>query len=143
MRLNRLGFTLIEMLIVITTIGLLTAVALPKIGRQIRSYRLGRAAGVVAGDLENAFSMAARQRKPLRLSLSGGTYTVADRTGGTVRLTRRGDREYGVASMAFSASPLDIFPSGIASAADTVTLSNGDASRRITVSKAGQVRILR
>jgi len=46
--------------------------ARPKIGRQIQSYWLGRASVVVAGDLENAFTIAARQRKPVRLALSGG-----------------------------------------------------------------------
>jgi hypothetical protein len=50
----------------------LAAVAWPKIGRQIQSYWLGRASVVVAGDLENAFTIAARQRKPVRLALSGG-----------------------------------------------------------------------
>jgi prepilin-type N-terminal cleavage/methylation domain-containing protein len=145
MRLDRRGFTMIESLIVITAIGLLTAVAVPKIGRQIRSYRVGRATVVVAGDMENAFSMAARERKPLRLTLSGGTYTLADRTGGTTRLTRNltADPDFGVASMTFSTSPLDVFPSGVASAADTVTLTNGTVSRQITVSKAGQVRVVR
>src|SRR6476646_6651885 len=99
---------MIEAVIVIAALGLITATALPKIGRQIRAYRLGRAAVVVAGDLENAFSIAGRERKPVRLSLSGGTYTVADRSGGTVRLTRNltGDPEYAVATVTFSTSPL-------------------------------------
>src|SRR3954468_12986986 len=34
----RRGFTLIEMIIVITALGLLLAVGVPKIGRQISSY---------------------------------------------------------------------------------------------------------
>ena len=145
MRCQRLGFTMIECLIVITALGLITASAVPKIGRQIRNYRLGRATVVVAGDLENAFSIAGRQRKPVRLSLSGGTYTVADRSGGTVRMTRNltGDADYGVRAVAFSTSPLDIFPNGVASAPDTVTISNGTASRQITLTRAGQVRVVR
>jgi type II secretory pathway pseudopilin PulG len=142
---KRLGFTMIEAVIVIAALGLITATALPKIGRQIRAYRLGRAAVVVAGDLENAFSIAGRERKPVRLSLSGGTYTVADRSGGTVRLTRNltGDPEYAVATVTFSTSPLDIFPTGVASAADTVTITNGPVSRQVTLTQAGQVRVVR
>jgi type II secretory pathway pseudopilin PulG len=142
---KRLGFTMIEAVIVIAALGLITATALPKIGRQIRAYRLGRAAFVVAGDLENAFSIAGRERKPVRLSLSGGTYTVADRSGGTVRLTRNltGDPEYAVATVTFSTSPLDIFPTGVASAADTVTITNGPVSRQVTLTQAGQVRVVR
>jgi prepilin-type N-terminal cleavage/methylation domain-containing protein len=145
MRLGRSGFTMIELVIVIAAFALLAAVALPKIGRQIRNYRLGRASVVVAGDLENAFAIAARQRKPVRLSLSSGTYTVADRTGGTVRLQRplTTDRDFGVSSVSFSTAPVDIFPSGIASAPLTVTLANGSVSRQITVSAAGQVRVVR
>jgi len=136
---------MIEAVIVIAALGLITATALPKIGRQIRAYRLGRAAVVVAGDLENAFSIAGRERKPVRLSLSGGTYTVADRSGGTVRLTRNltGDPEYAVATVTFSTSPLDIFPTGVASAADTVTITNGPVSRQVTLTQAGQVRVVR
>lgn len=145
MQCKRLGFTMIEAVIVIAALGLITATALPKIGRQIRAYRLGRAAFVVAGDLENAFSIAGRERKPVRLSLSGGTYTVADRSGGTVRLTRNltGDPEYAVATVTFSTSPLDIFPTGVASAADTVTITNGPVSRQVTLTQAGQVRVVR
>lgn len=145
MQCKRLGFTMIEAVIVIAALGLITATALPKIGRQIRAYRLGRAAVVVAGDLENAFSIAGRERKPVRLSLSGGTYTVADRSGGTVRLTRNltGDPEYAVATVTFSTSPLDIFPTGVASAADTVTITNGPVSRQVTLTQAGQVRVVR
>jgi hypothetical protein len=81
----------------------------------------------------------------VRLSLSGGTYTVADRTGGTVRLQRplTTDRDFGVATVSFSTAPVDIFPSGIASAPLTVTLASGSVSRQITMSAAGQVRVVR
>ena len=37
---------------------------------------------------------------------------------------------------------IDVFPSGIASAPLTVTIASGGWSRQITLSTAGQVRIL-
>ncbi|MGH7628021.1 MAG: GspH/FimT family protein [Gemmatimonadales bacterium] len=99
----------------------------------------------MAGDLELAFSMAARQRKPMRVDLAGTTYTIADRAGGTVRFRRPlgPDSEYRVQTVTFSADPVDVFPSGVASSADTVTLTSGPAVRRIVKSPAGQVRIHR
>ncbi len=138
---------MIECLIVVTTVSLLAALAVPKIGQQIRSYRLGRSAGVVAGDLEQASALAGRQRKPIRLTYSSGTYTLADRSGGTVRLTRRlsVDADYGVRAVTMSPSAtVDFFPSGVTSlsATDTITIADGAVSRRITLSPAGQVRIL-
>jgi prepilin-type N-terminal cleavage/methylation domain-containing protein len=143
----RRGFTLIEMIIVITALGLLLAVGVPKIGRQVNQYRLGRTAVVVAGDLEQALSLAARSRKPIRFSCcTSGTYTLAERNTGTTRLTRNlvNDRDYGVRTVTTSATPIDFFPSGLTSltATDTITISNPAGSRRITLTPAGQVRIL-
>ncbi|HEU4649241.1 MAG TPA: GspH/FimT family pseudopilin [Gemmatimonadales bacterium] len=141
------GFTLIEMIIVITALGLLLAVGVPKVGRQISRYRLGRTAVVVAGDLEQALSMAARSRKPIRFACcSSGTYTLTERNTGTTRLTRNlaKDSDYGVRTVTASTSPIDFFPSGLTSltATETITISNPAGSRRITLTPAGQVRIL-
>lgn len=140
---------MIEALIVVTALGLILAIGIPRIGRQIQRYRLGRTTVVVAEDLEQAMSLAGRGRKPIRLTCtcSSGTYTLADRSGGTVRLTRSlsADPDYGVRTLAISPSTtIDFFPSGLTSlsATDTFTISNPAGTRRITLSPAGQVRIL-
>jgi prepilin-type N-terminal cleavage/methylation domain-containing protein len=142
---NQRGFSLPEAMQVVVVLGLLAAITGPPVARQLRSHRVGQAANVVAGDLELAFSMAARQRKPMRVAVTGTTYTIADRAGGTVRFQRQlgADSEYRLQSVTFSASPVDVFPSGVASSADTVTLTSGNAIRRIVMTPAGQVRILR
>ena len=132
-------------MLTVVILGLVVAITGPPVARQIRQYRVGQAANVVAGDLELAFSMAARQRKPMRVTRTGTSYTIADRAGGTVRFRRAlgQDSEYQVQSVAFSADPVDVFPSGVATSVDTVTLTSGAAVRRVVMSPAGQVRILR
>jgi prepilin-type N-terminal cleavage/methylation domain-containing protein len=146
----RRGFTLIEMIIVITALGLLLAVGVPKIGQQVSRYRLGRTAVVVAGDLEQAWSMAARSRKPIRFSCcAGGKYTLTERNTGTTRLTRNltSDSDFGVRTLTLtpnSITTIDFFPSGLNSLPEnaTITIGNGAGSRQIQITLAGQVRIL-
>jgi hypothetical protein len=102
----------------------------------------------VAADLEQAFTLAARYRKPMRLSCACGgptyTYTVADLTGGTVRLTRTMglNTDLGGVTLNFAPSPVDIYPSGVSTAALTVTLTSGISTRTVTLSTAGLARIL-
>ncbi|HET8622723.1 MAG TPA: GspH/FimT family protein [Gemmatimonadales bacterium] len=126
-------------------LGVMAAIAGPPIARQLPRHRVARAADVVAGDLELAFALAARQRKPMRVTLSGTTYTIADRVGGTVRHRRRlgPESEYRLQRVTFSANPVDVFPSGVTSSADTVTLTSGSAVRRVVMTAAGKVGILR
>ena len=88
----------------------------------------------LAADLESVFSIAARQRRPIRISCcTAAGYTFADRSDGTVRL-QRSLVDYGVTTLAFTASPVDIFPSGVASSADTVTIGAAGYTRRIVMS---------
>lgn len=81
---------MIELVLTFTIIGILTAMMIPKIGRTIQATRVNRASAILAADLEQAFTLAARFRKPMRITCTcnTGRYTIADRTGGTVRLSR-------------------------------------------------------
>jgi len=138
------GFTMVELALTFTIIAIMSAMMIPKFNRVMQATRVNRTAAIVAADLEAAFSLAARYRKPMRLSCTCGsaTYTVADRTGGTVRLRRQlGDSELGNVTLTFS-NTIDIFPSGIATLPDTVRITSGTSSKRIVVSTVGQVRIL-
>jgi type II secretory pathway pseudopilin PulG len=137
---------MLELALTLCVIGIITAMMVPKIGRVVQATRLNREIAIVAADLEQAFTLAARYRKPMRLSCTCGTqtYTIADRTGGTVRLSRRlgADADLGTLTLTFSASPVDIFPSGVSTAPDTVRITSGISTRAVVLTTAGQVRII-
>lgn len=137
---------MVELALTLCVIGIMTAMMVPKIGRIMQATRLNREIALVAADLEQAFTLAARYRKPMRLSCTCGTqtYTIADRTGGTVRLSRKmgADADLGTLTLAFSASPVDIFPSGVATAPDTVRITSGISTRAVVMTTAGQVRVI-
>ena len=143
---GRQGFTMIELALTLTLIAIMTAMMVPKIGRIMQATRINREIAIVVQDLEQAFTIAARYRKPMRLSCTCGTqtYTIADRTGGTVRLSRRlgADADLGTLTLTFSADPVDIFPSGVATAPDTVRITSGTSTRAVVLTTAGQVRII-
>jgi prepilin-type N-terminal cleavage/methylation domain-containing protein len=145
-RCARQGVTLVEMALTLVVMGLLTAISMPRIGTLLSHSRVNHTTAVVASDLQHAFAIAGRQRRPVRVSCvcDSVLYRVVDRAGGTVRLNRMllGDDESGVTGLAFSASPVEIFPSGVASAPLTVTISAGAYARQVTMTTGGQVRIL-
>lgn len=141
---------MVEMALTLCVIGIMTAMMVPKIGRVIQSNQVNRSIAIVASDLEAAYTLAARQRKPVRINCTcgSGIYTVADRAG-TVLLTRnvRADGDLGVMTLTFTAAPtntlpVEIFPPGISDKSLTVRITSGASTRAVTVSTVGQVRIV-
>lgn len=135
---------MVELLLVVVVLGILTSVAWPPVSRSVAHAKVNQAAQVVAHDLAVATSAAARQRRPLRLSM-GGDHTslvVADRQTGVAYHQRAlgRDTEYGLDSISFSVTPVDLFPNGFTSSALTVTVTARGYSRRVTLSRAGWVR---
>jgi prepilin-type N-terminal cleavage/methylation domain-containing protein len=142
----RRGFTLPEILIAIVIIIVLAAMAAPATAKQLRRSRVNQAASVVAGDLENAVSLAARLRKPVRITPTSATsFTVADRRTHEVIQRRElgADTEWKVATLTFSTTAVDVFPAGITSGSLTVTLSEGGYSRQVRLTPAGLAQVIR
>lgn len=140
------GFSLFELLIVVVILGVLATMAGPATSRIVRHNRVNRAATVIASDLQNAFAVAARQREPVRIQADAASrsYQFIDRKSGNVLRIRTfyGDTsEYRLTSLVFNPTTIDVFPSGISSAAITINLANGDYARQITASTAGFVRV--
>jgi Tfp pilus assembly protein FimT len=140
---------MVELAMVFALIGILTLMGVPKIRQVIRASQVNRTASLVASDLERAYTIAARYRKPMRLACvcGSGTYSVADRTGGTVRLSRnlRADNQLGSMTLTFSQTPVDLFPSGVVSITTPpllVRVTSGNSTRAVTMTTAGQVRIV-
>lgn len=141
------GVTLIELIVVIVFVGILAAIAAPKVGVMVARSKVNQAAGVVAADLEQAVTLAGRRRRPVVLSLeSAGSYVVRDRAAAgadTVRLRRNlaVGPDAGVTTLAFAPATATVFPNGQVSTAMTVTVTGRGHTRTITLSAAGQVRI--
>jgi prepilin-type N-terminal cleavage/methylation domain-containing protein len=142
---NRRGFTMIEMAMVFTIIAIMAATGIPRIGRIMQANRVNSVISTIASDMEQAFAISARFRRPMRIACDcvNGIYTVADVAGGTVRLRRAvvGDRDLGNMTLTFSGT-VDVFPRGVSTAALTVRITSGVSTRAVTLSSAGQVRIV-
>ena len=137
---------MIEVLFVIIILGVVAAYAMPVMERGVASSKADRAAATIANELRNAFSLAARQRKPVRVVISPTRRTIAlqDRTTGTELVRRDLSNErspYGLTSLAASSTTLDIFPNGIASDTLAIRFSVSTNGRVVRMSRVGQIRL--
>jgi type II secretory pathway pseudopilin PulG len=140
---------MVELALTFTIIGILTAMMIPKIGRTMQATRVNRTSAIVAADLEQAFTLAGRFRRPMRISCTcgSGIYTITDLAGGTVRLRRQliGDSDLGNMTLVFNppvAGIVDVYPSGVSTTPLQVRITSGASTRAITLSTAGHVRIV-
>jgi type IV fimbrial biogenesis protein FimT len=143
--LDKRGFTLIEMMIVIAIIGIVAAIAAPNLANYMAQRRLNGAARMVMSDLMAARMLAVAQNRNVQVSFpssAAATYTYD--TTGTSPLTKNIQTGFGYHDVTLSSNTNPIFiPNGTVSAATngTVTLSNGAGSKLVTTSSAGRVRI--
>lgn len=140
------GFTLLEVLIVLVIAGIVLGTAIPSISRSMAQTTMQRAASNVSGDLHLARSMAARQRKPVRISIDTAqkVFRVRDLATPTTIYSERhfgAAGEHPVLRMLVSDTSLVIYPSGLATGPLTVQLFAATNSRRVTMTRAGMVRI--
>ena len=143
----RLGFSMIEavmvLLIVATVIGALT----PSVVRQIAHARVNRAANVIAADFFLAQSLAGRQHGPVVVafdSTNKQTTITQPPPASTNLLTRRFgiDSEFKLTTFTATSSPVQVLPNGMASVAVTLTVGSGGYTRQIRMTRAGQIRVL-
>ena len=137
------GFTLFEAVLTIVVLGVLVSVALPRTGDAMRHTRVNRATRVIATDLGLAFSLAARQRRPVRIAYDPGVeeYTFTDRVDGTL-LHRRmlgNSSAFALTSITFSTLLVDVLPTGIATSTLTITVGSGTYFRQVIMMRAGMV----
>ena len=67
--LRRRGFSLLELVIVICMIGLLSLMAFGRTSAMITQWRVARAAQAYGEELQSAFALVGRNRKPITITL--------------------------------------------------------------------------
>jgi Tfp pilus assembly protein PilE len=131
------------MMVALALMGILAAIATRSSASIMTHSRVNRATSVVAADLASAFALAERERKPIRVRRDNATtYSIRDRVTDSVYTKRDlgSSSEYNL-SVAFSQSPVDVFPNGFASSALTVTLTSLSYVRTVTMTRAGAIRV--
>ena len=141
------AFTVIEMIVTLTIVGVVVAVTVPKISSINTQNKVHRAANVMQTEVQQAFAIAGRNRKPIKFLWSSATLQlqVTDRLGTTIY--RRSGLGAG-SSLNFVASDitiypttLTVFPNGLASDTLFLQVSKSGFTKTVRVSKSGMTRV--
>lgn len=141
----RAGFSMIEIMLVVMIMGLVGALSAGRIHAIIVQQRVVRASASLQSDLESAFAIAARNRRPVRISWNSAKMQmgVTDRAGAIYYRRTPLGATYGfsASNVTFSNNPLEIYPNGLAGDTLAIVLSLEGNTRTIVVSRAGMVRV--
>lgn len=142
----RRGFTLFELLVVLTLAGLIALIAIPNISQGLNTMRSKSAATVLASDLQLAHSMAARQRRPVQIVIDTANRVVRIRDFTTpTRIYKERyftvQSEHPVHSMTATSLLVTVFPNGLADGTLSVTVNAGGERRTVSMTRVGLVRV--
>lgn len=142
----RAGFTLIEVIVVLVLIGILGTLAAPAVGRSITNTRADRSTGAISSDVETAFSLAARQGKPVLLEVDPvyKRIVVRDRASNSVMQSHSynaAESPYGADRMTMSKSQVTVFPNGLTDGPFVIYVNMAGEGRAVRVTRTGIIRI--
>jgi len=135
-RTRRQGFTLVEMMLVITLVGVMAAMAAPPFFRYLASNRLATQADRMVADLQYARSLSVANSQILRFSVTPTGYELTNPVTGTVLR----DIDFARGLGADAAVTADFFPWGMADPT-VINLSGTIGTKRITVMPTGLVEV--
>lgn len=141
---SRRGFTIIEMLAVMLIVGIVGMMSLGKIRALMVHSRLRNASISIQNDVETAFTLATRNRRPIRIYWSSDNkqMRIADRNGTIYRKLNLG-ATYGLttSNVTFSRSPVEVYPDGLAQDTLLITLQRYGDTSKVWMSTGGIVKV--
>lgn len=151
----RRGFTLLELMLVVTMMAILASMSLGKMSTILEGWRMTRASQAYAEELQQAFALVGRNRKPVIIEFNTDSMTLflRDRSGTIYRRRYFGNMsEYqlGASNLTFSMPPLatnshaydlEVYPPGLAADSMNVTIRRPSGARRIRMLRGGLVQI--
>ena len=126
--------------------GIVTTMSLGKVHALLSQQRVVYAASAVQNDLEAAFQIAGRNRKPVQIAYDSTAqrFTIGDRTGSMYyRRTNLSAAAFGFSktSVGISRTPVAVFPNGLAEDTLLITLSSNGITKKLYMSRTGLVHI--
>jgi prepilin-type N-terminal cleavage/methylation domain-containing protein len=154
----RRGFTILELLVVVTVMAILAAMSVGKTDQIMNNWRLNRAAQAWSEELQIAFSLVGRNRKPVVIEFRTDSMNLtlrsrADAAGNTTLFHRRnfgrdseyklnsGNLSFSLAAAATNDYTLEVYPPGLAADSLSVMISRNGLSKRIRMLRGGLVQI--
>lgn len=137
---------MLELLLVITMIGIISLMAFGRTSSMMTQWRVSRAAQAYGEELQSAFALVGRNRKPLTILFDTPNMELrlVDRNGVIYRRRSFGpESAYQLRSDNISASRLqvEVYPPGLAADSMTVEISRHGKYRRIRLLRGGLVQI--
>jgi prepilin-type N-terminal cleavage/methylation domain-containing protein len=133
-RYRNAGYTLTELAIVVSIMGILTAIVVPAFSGYLKRTRLNGSRNQLIGDLYYARSLAIANRRTFTVQFEDGRYNIVDT--GDSSVVRTIEAPDGVT---FTASDdANFYAWGLADAID-VTLSDGNAETLVNLLPTGTV----
>ena len=149
----RAGFSILELTVVLILVGIIMAVAGVRVSAMMMQQRVTRAAAMLQTDMEIAFTLAARNRAPMRMtwtsSASEMALKVTNRAQTVVyKRTDLSGSNFGLRAGEVTASSalVEVYPNGFAS--DTLSIkitavrSGTTYTKRVRMSRAGLVKVI-
>lgn len=139
---------MLEVVVVLTIIAIITSIAMAGFTRIVNQVRLDRAAQTVSYDLQMAFAIVGRNRKPVRVSWDSANvrFLITDRSDTLLFRTRAmgPDSPFKLDKKMFSVSRpmVEIYPPGLAADSLNIHIVNKDQKRTISMQRGGLVRVI-
>lgn len=140
------GFTILELLIVVTMIGLLALVSFGKTSAILTGWRVTRASQALAEELQSGFAVVGRNRKPMTITLDTVKMELrlSDRNGVVYRRRNFGPSSpYRIERKDLTASrySVEVYPPGLAADSLSFVIHRLGTARRIRMLRGGLVQI--
>lgn len=156
----RRGFTIIELLIVIAMVAVLAGVSMGRTSKMVTGWRVNRAAQAMQEEIQAAFALVGRNRKPIILEFRTDSMNLVMRGRpdpthhDTVVVYRRRnfgkDSEYKLAAgdLTFStptanlpSARIEIYPPGLAADSLSILIVKQGNNRRVRMMRGGLVQV--